>query len=97
MADWLKNRLSPVKSETKRWIELAEANEAFWEENSDPGLSYLESLRSIFSATPEGRALILSHLGGYFESDLPDNNIPVAVLARKIELLMKQTTSRLKT
>jgi len=92
MTGWLKSRLSPVKSETQRWIELAEANETFWAALSDPGVEYLRSLRSIFSAAPAGRALLLRNMGGYFEDNLPDDNVPIAVLWRKHELLMKQTT-----
>lgn len=92
MTDWLKNRLSPIKSETQRWLELADANESFWESLSDPDIVFLKSLRSIFSASPEGRVLLLREMGGFFEDNLPEENLPVALVWRRYELLKKETT-----
>gem|GEM_PF-5702128 len=31
--NWLQNRLSPVKKDTDRWLELARVIETFWQEN----------------------------------------------------------------
>lgn len=92
MADnWLQNRLSPVKKDTARWQELAQAIETFWQENFDDYSERLDSLKSIFLASRDDQLLILSELGKYYDIDLPDNNIPLAVIQRRMELFQKDT------
>jgi len=89
--NWLQNRLSPVKRDTDRWVELAQAIETFWQENFDDYSERLDSLKSIFLASRDDQLLILSELGKYYDIDLPDNNIPLAVIQRRMELFQKDT------
>jgi len=91
MADWLKNRLTPAKQEVSQWQHLAEAIEQFWEENFDPEFNKAKNLRSLYTADEEGLQRILSELGGYYEWNLPEDNIPLAIAWRKIELLQKDS------
>jgi len=89
--NWLQNRLSPVKRDTDRWVELAQAIETFWQENFDGSSERLDSLKSIFLASRDDQLLILSELGKYYDIDLPDSNIPLAVIQRRMELFQKDT------
>lgn len=91
MDNWLKNRLSPVKIDTPRWQEFAEAIEQFWEENFDPDSEWLVSLRSIYETDLTGQLLIQSKKGEYFEDDIPSENIPLAVQQKELELCQKGT------
>ena len=91
MADWLKNRLTPAKQETPQWQHLTEAIEQFWEENFDPEFTRVKNLRSLYTADEEGLQRILSELGGYYEWNLPEDSIPLAIAWRKIEMLQKDS------
>jgi hypothetical protein len=91
MEDWLKSRLSPVKSENRRWIELAETIQQLWEEDYDPYLARQIGLRSIFTASDEDKRYILSELGKYYDIDIDPNSIPIAVIQRRIELFQKDS------
>jgi len=91
MIDWLKKRLSGSQKESDRYIELAEAIQEFWEQDFDPELEKIINLRSIYAADIEGQKEIVSELGGYYEYDLPDKNIPISVAFRKLELFQKDT------
>ena len=91
MENWLKSRLSPVKSETRRWIELAETIQQLWEENYDPYLARQIGLRSIFTASDEDKRYILSELGKYYDIDIDPNSIPIAVIQRRMELFQKDS------
>jgi len=91
MIDWLKKRLSGSQKESDRYIELAEAIQEFWEGHFDPEIEKIINLRSIYAADIEGQKEIVSELGGYYEYDLPDKNIPISVAFRKLELLQKDT------
>ena len=91
MDNWLKTRLSPVKSETPRWTEFAETIQQLWEENFDPLLARQVGLRSIFTAVDEDKQRILSELGRYYDIDILDDSIPMAVVQRRVELLQKDS------
>lgn len=91
MENWLRDRLSPVKSETNRWVELAEAIQQLWEENFDSYLSRQVGFRSIFTAVDKDKQRILSELGKYYDIDIQDNNIPIAVVQRRVELFQKDS------
>jgi hypothetical protein len=91
MIDWLKKRLSPIKNNADRWTQLAEAIQEFWEGYFDPEMEEVANLRSVYTASEKGQKRIVSELGGYYENDLPDKNIPVCVAFRKLELLQKDT------
>jgi len=91
MDNWLKSRLSPVKSETDRWTELAGAIQQFWEENFDPDYARLAGLRSIFTAAAADQVRILEELGRYYDVDIQTDNIPIAVIQRRLELFQKDT------
>ncbi len=91
MDNWLKTRLSPVKSETPRWTEFAETIQQLWEENFDPLLARQIGLRSIFTAVDEDKHRILSELGRYYDIDILDDSIPMAVVQRRVELLQKDS------
>jgi len=93
---WLTSRLSPVKADTQRWLELSEAIEEFWEVGIDAAIDFLQSLSSVFSADAPGRELILQDMGDYFfEDNLPSDNVPMSVMWRQHELFMKQSTTPL--
>jgi len=96
MIDWLKKRLSPVKRDTTRWIELSEAIQEYWATYFDPSYDRVEALRSIYTASLEDQRALVIELGGYFEYDMPDDNIPILVAQRKLELQQKETTLPLK-
>jgi len=91
MINWLKGRLSPIKRTTDRWTQFAQAIEQYWEENFDPELKRVADLRSIYTADNDGQKRIVAELGEYYESDLPDNNIPISIAQRKLEVLQKNT------
>jgi len=93
---WLTSRLSPVKADTQRWIDLAEAIEEFWEDGIDAAIDFMKSLISVFSVDSAGRELLLQNMGDYFyEDNLPSDNIPMSVMWRQHELFMKQSTTPL--
>lgn len=91
MIDWLKKRLSPVKRDSSRWRDLAEAIQGFWAENFDPSYDVLAGLRSIYTADDTNQKRIVVELGHYFEDGISDENIPVSVATRKMELHQKET------
>ncbi len=91
MIDWLKKRLSPVKKDSSRWKELAEAIQEFWAENFDPDYDVLAGLRSIYTADATNQRRIVVEMGHYFEDGISDENIPVSVAMRKMELHQKET------
>ncbi len=91
MIDWLKKRLSPVKKDSSRWKELAEAIQDFWAENFDPGYNVLAGLRSIYTADSANQKRFLVEMGHYFEDGIAEENIPVSVAMRKMELHQKET------
>jgi hypothetical protein len=91
MNDWLKNRLSPVKIDTNRWTELAEAIQELWSENFDDDLARYISLRSIYEANEDDQKWIQAELGKYYEDEIPTLNIPLAVQRRELELSQKGT------
>ncbi len=91
MIDWLKKRLSGSQKESDRYVELAEAIQELWEDHFDSELEKIINLRSIYAADIEGQKEIVSELGGYYEYDLPDKNIPISINLRKLELLQKDT------
>jgi hypothetical protein len=91
MDNWLKKRLSPTKSETQRWTEFAETIEELWEENFDPLLDRQIGLRSIFTAADEDKRQMLSELGRYYDIDILDDSIPMAVVQRRVELFQKDS------
>ncbi len=89
--NWLQNRLSPVKKDTDRWLELARVIETFWQENFDATADRLDGFKSVFTASRADQLAILSELGKYYDIDLPDDNIPLAVIQRRMELFQKDT------
>lgn len=91
MIDWLKKRLSPVKKDSSRWKELAEAIQEFWAENFDPDYDVLAGLRSIYTADATNQRRIVAEMGHYFEDGISDENLPVSVAMRKMELHQKET------
>lgn len=88
---WLQSRLSPVKRDTDRWQQLAEAIERYYAENFDDLSGRLDSLKSIFTAGKADQLAILYELGKYYDIDLPDDNLPLAVIQRRMELFQKDT------
>lgn len=91
MIDWLKKRLTIAKQGSLRWKELAEALQEFWAEQFDPEISEAKNLSSIYTAGLADQRRIASELGRYFETELPDENIPICIAQRKIELAQKDT------
>ncbi len=91
MIDWLKKRLSPVKKNSLRWKELAEAIQAFWAQYFDPEYDVLAGLRSIYTADDTNQKRIAVEMGHYFEDGISDENIPASVSTRKMELHQKET------
>jgi hypothetical protein len=91
MIDWLKKRLSPVKKDSSRWKELAEAIQEFWAENFDPDYNVLAGLRSIYTADVTNQKRFLVEMGHYFEDGIAEENIPVSIAMRKMELHQKET------
>lgn len=91
MIDWLKKRLSPVKKDSPRWKELAEAIQDFWAESFDPDYDVLAGLRSIYTADVANQRRIAVEMGHYFEDGIADENIPISVAVRKMELHQKET------
>jgi hypothetical protein len=91
MDNWLKTRLSPVKSETPRWTEFAETIQQLWEENFDPLMARQIGLRSIFTAVDEDKYQMLSELGRYYDIDILADSIPMAVIQRRVELFQKDS------
>jgi hypothetical protein len=91
MIDWLKKRLSPVKKDSLRWKDLAEAIQEYWAENFDPQFDVLANLRSIYTADLTNQKRIVVEMGHYFEDGISDENIPVSVATRKMELHQKET------
>ncbi|WP_028325824.1 hypothetical protein [Desulfatirhabdium butyrativorans] len=88
---WLQNRLSPVKRDTARWQALAQAVETFWQENFDDLADRLDSFKSIFTVQKSDQLAILAELGKYYDIDLPDDGIPIAVIQRRMELFQKDS------
>jgi hypothetical protein len=95
MIDWLKKRLSPVKSDTPRWQHFAEALQEFWEENFDPEIERLRNLRSLYTADEAGQRKIVDEMGRYFEDGIPSANIPMTVARQQVELFQKHTITPL--
>jgi hypothetical protein len=91
MIGWLTKRLSPVKRDTPRWQQFAEAVQEFWAELFDPEIEKARNSRSIYTADSDGQLQILRELGGYYENDLPEENLPIACAIRKYEIHQKET------
>jgi hypothetical protein len=91
MINWLKKRLSPVKKDSSRWKELAEAIQEFWAENFDPDYDVIANLRSIYTADSTNQKKLLVEIGPYFEDGIAEENIPVSTAMRKMELHQKET------
>jgi hypothetical protein len=97
LTNWLKKRLTPVKGETTRWAELAEALEEYFTTYLDPYFNGLVKARSIYTAESDDQLKIIAELGGYFEDDMPSENRPVLVAQRKMDLMQKETDVPLKS
>lgn len=91
MLNWLRNRLSPVKRDTPRWKELAEALETLWQDAFDPAFNKLANLRSIYTADKAGQLRKIEEYGGYYEQDMPEQSMPIYLSMRKLEMLQKET------
>jgi hypothetical protein len=91
MVNWLKKRLSPVKRDTAMWQELAEGIQEYWDTLFLSELVKAQNLRSVYSADGDGRRLIVAELGGYVEQDLLQENMPITVGVRKLEMHQKET------
>ena len=91
MIDWLKKRLSPVKRDTPRWMQLAEAMQEFWEENFDPDLDRMKRAKSIYTADPVDLQREIGELGDFFQALPKAEDLAIAVAWRKLELLFKDT------
>lgn len=91
MLDWLKKRLSPVKRDTPRWQQFAEAVQSFWGEEFDPEIDRARRMRSIYTADEDDARRIVRDLGWYYENDLDESSRILSVAQRKVELLQKDT------
>ena len=91
MSNWLKNRLSPVKSDTASWQELAEAIEQLWEEEFDDFLDQLQRAVSVYSADPEDLEQRISELGDFFQAIPFEEDPAIGFAWRRLELLSKST------
>jgi hypothetical protein len=97
ITSWLKKRLTPIKRETTRWAELAEAIEEYFQSYFDPHYDNLIKARSIYTAETSDQLTIIKGLGGYFEDDMPAENLPILVAQRKLELMKKETDAPLRS
>jgi hypothetical protein len=88
MIDWLKLRLPPMKLKTESWIQLSEAVQEYWEENFDPLIDKLKSLRSIYSAGTNDRLLMISDMGPFEEYVLTEN-VPIVYSTKQMDFLKK--------
>jgi len=89
MIDWLKKRLSPVKRDTPRWIQLSDAFQEFWETHFDPDLDRLKRANSIYTADTMDLQREIGELGDFFQSLPKAEDMAIAVAWRKLELLFK--------
>lgn len=72
-------------------MELAEAIQEYWAENFDPDYDALANLRSIYTADITNQRRLAVEMGHYFEDGISEENIPVSVAMRKMELHQKET------
>lgn len=91
MINWLKNRLSPNKNKSERWVELSEALEQTWEEQFTVPFDAVATLRSIYTADEAGQRRKLAEYGKRYEKYLDPQNIAVTLAMRKTEMLQKDT------
>lgn len=91
MIDWLKKRLTPVKKDTPRWMQFAEAIQELWEENFDPDLDRMKRAKSIYTADTVDLQREIGELGDFFQALPKAEDLAIAVAWRKLELLYKDT------
>lgn len=91
MIDWLKKRLSPVKRDTPRWMQFAEAIQELWEENFDPDIDRMKRAKSIYTADTVDLQREIGELGDFFQAIPKEEDMAIAVAWRKLELLFKDT------
>lgn len=91
MINWLKNRLSPNKNKSERWLELSEALEQTWEDQFSVPFDAVATLRSIYTADEAGQRRKLAEYGKRYEKYLDPQNLAVTLALRKMEMLQKDT------
>ena len=91
MMNWLKNRLSPNKNKSERWLELSEALEQTWEDQFSVPFDAVATLRSIYTADEAGQRRKLAEYGKRYEKYLDTNYLGVTLAMRKLEMLQKDT------
>ena len=96
MIDWLKKRLQTAKRNVQRWIDLAEALQEYWEDEFDSEAERLFNMRSIYTASYADLNRIMDGLGDYFSPYIgAEENKPIQIAWRRIELQAKETESLL--
>jgi len=91
MLNWLTKRLSPVKKDSSRWVDLSKSLEETWETHFNPGCDALAGLKSIYTSSEEGQRKKLAEYGERYEKNLAAKHLPVALAMRKLEMLQKDT------
>jgi|GEM_PF-2466334 len=91
MLNWLTKRLSPVKKDSSRWVDLSKSLEETWETHFNPGCDTLAGLKSIYTSSEEGQRKKLAEYGERYEKNLAAKHLPVALAMRKLEMLQKDT------
>lgn len=90
LLDWLQQRLTPVKAQDDRWVQLAAALEVLWREKFDPSLAKLEALRSVYEMSADDLQRRLREFGDYFAVDMPRfEDRKIGVSWRRLELEYK--------
>lgn len=90
---WLQDRLTGSKKTNRRWLDLAEALEGFWDQQYLPLAERVESCRSVFTASDEDLERRLEDLGDFFDVNLPasEGSRPLAIVFRRDEIRRKNT------
>ena len=90
MAEWLRERLTPVKKKIARWTDLAEILEQLWEEFYDPELSRTQRMRSSYTADDRDLVKKIREMGDYFSFEFPKQaDRPIALAWRRLEIEYK--------
>lgn len=91
MINWLKNRLSPSKAKSDRWVELSEALEQTWDDLFTIPFGSAASLRSIYTADEAGQRRKLAEYGKRYEKYIDAEYLATTLAMRKLEMLQKDT------
>ncbi len=93
MIDWLVKRLSDAQKQSPRYVELAQALQAYWEENWDGDFQTLLDMRSIYTASDSDLKKMIAELGDRFRIELPteQKDKPLALAWRRNEIQRKDT------